>query len=123
MMGNKGAVSVRFKLGQTAIRIVNVHFHSGQSNVETRNQDFNETFANFCRPEKPTTVKGNKIMTAPVESEQAGISDDVLIFMGDLNYRINGNAKSVLQLMNKDLYEILRYNDQLFIEMKIGTIP
>jgi len=43
--------------------------------------------------------------------------------MGDMNYRINGIAKSVLQLMNKNMYEVLRYNDQLFIEMAIGSIP
>ena len=29
MMGNKGAVSVRFKVGQTSIRVINAHFHSG----------------------------------------------------------------------------------------------
>jgi len=37
MMGNKGAVTIRFKLGQTAVRVVNCHFHSGQNNVEIRN--------------------------------------------------------------------------------------
>lgn len=40
MLGNKGAVTVRFKLGQTAIRVINAHFHSGQNSVDVRNQDF-----------------------------------------------------------------------------------
>jgi len=31
MMGNKGAVTVRFKLGHTSLRIINAHFHSGQN--------------------------------------------------------------------------------------------
>jgi len=31
MMGNKGAVTVRFKLGHTSIRVINAHFHSGQN--------------------------------------------------------------------------------------------
>ena len=43
--------------------------------------------------------------------------------MGDFNYRINGNTSSVLELMNQDMYDILKYNDQLFIEMKLGRIP
>lgn len=37
MLGNKGAVTVRFKLGHTSIRVVNAHFHSGQSQIEMRN--------------------------------------------------------------------------------------
>lgn len=51
------------------------------------------------------------------------IADDALIFMGDLNYRINGNTKSVYELMKQDAYDVLRFNDQLFIEMKCGYVP
>jgi len=43
--------------------------------------------------------------------------------MGDFNYRINGNTSTIFELMKQDMYEILKYNDQLFIEMMIGKIP
>lgn len=49
MMGNKGAVTIRFKLGKTSIRVVTAHFHSGQNSVEARNKDFVEVFNAFCR--------------------------------------------------------------------------
>lgn len=50
LLGNKGAVTVRFRLGQTSIRIVNAHFHSGDSQVEMRSQEVRQTFAKFCAP-------------------------------------------------------------------------
>jgi hypothetical protein len=59
----------------------------------------------------------------PIDHAPSEIADHALIFMGDFNYRINGNPKSVIELMKQDLYDVLRYNDQLFIEMKIGTVP
>ena len=119
MMGNKGAVSVRFKLGQTSIRVINAHFHSGQNKVDVRNQDFNETYAHFCAPTLPKS-KTNMVTPLPGPAKP---SDDCLIFMGDFNYRINGNTGTIFELMKQDMYEILKYNDQLFIEMMIGKIP
>lgn len=31
MMGNKGAVTISFKVGNTSLRVINAHFHSGQN--------------------------------------------------------------------------------------------
>ena len=67
----------------TSVRIVNAHFHSGQNTVDTRNQDFKEIFNAFCCPKKS---QPNQVAPLNIQNQ----SDDVLIFMGDLNYRING---------------------------------
>ena len=36
---------------------------------------------------------------------------DVIIFMGDLNYRINGFKPSIMQAMGKDRYDLLINSD------------
>lgn len=36
---------------------------------------------------------------------------DVVIWCGDLNYRINGVVGAITHAMKKDMYEVLLYND------------
>ena len=36
---------------------------------------------------------------------------DVIVFMGDLNYRINGFKPSIMQAMGKDRYDLLINSD------------
>ena len=36
---------------------------------------------------------------------------DVILFMGDLNYRINGFKPSIMQAMGKDRYDLLINSD------------
>eukprot|EP01033_Poteriospumella_lacustris_P000216 gene216-144_t len=43
---------------------------------------------------------------------------DVVVFMGDLNYRIKGNRSIVDKLLAADMYEVLLNNDQLRNNMK-----
>lgn len=84
-MGNKGGVTIRFKLAKTSIRVITGHFHSGQHNLAARNRDMNEIFQAFCTNQS----RGQRNQVVP-SSKLPEYSDDVLIFMGDLNYRING---------------------------------
>eukprot|EP01038_Epipyxis_sp_PR26KG_P005682 gene5682-7844_t len=42
---------------------------------------------------------------------------DVVVFMGDLNYRIKGNRAIIDRLLEKDMHEVLVQNDQLRINM------
>lgn len=42
--------------------------------------------------------------------------------MGDFNYRINGVMGAISHAMKNDMYEVLAFNDQLYIEKKIGRI-
>ena len=47
---------------------------------------------------------------------------DAVIWMGDLNYRINGVVGAVVFSIKKNMYEVLMDNDQFSIERKIGRI-
>jgi hypothetical protein len=36
---------------------------------------------------------------------------DVVIWVGDMNYRINGVIGAISHAMKHDMYEVLRFND------------
>lgn len=46
----------------------------------------------------------------------------MVFWLGDLNYRINGNSKAVRHLMRSRLHEVLHANDQLRLQQKMGTV-
>ena len=48
---------------------------------------------------------------------------DVLMMLGDLNYRINGFKKSVAQAIQQNRYDLLIKCDQLNIERALGNLP
>ena len=76
-----------------------------------------ETFNHFCKPNNQKAIRNQ------AEPEFSEYSDDVLIFMGDFNYRINGEQSQVLAMMQQNMYDLLRCNDQLNLEMKLGRMP
>lgn len=45
---------------------------------------------------------------------------DLCVFMGDLNYRVEGNRQAVDVLMERGMMEVMRANDQLAIERTAG---
>ena len=47
---------------------------------------------------------------------------DACIVVGDMNYRINGTKKGICEAMSQNFFDVLHFNDQLFFEMKIGTV-
>jgi hypothetical protein len=57
-----------------------------------------------------------------VRSVDALESHDLVCWLGDLNYRINGNSKAVRHLMRSRLHEVLHANDQLRLQQKMGTV-
>ena len=48
---------------------------------------------------------------------------DMLVLLGDLNYRINGIKDSIVQAMSKNMFDVLYQNDQLYIERQLGNVP
>lgn len=57
----------------------------------------------------------SKTQIVPMQSEGT-FMPDVLLFLGDLNYRINGFKPSIMQAMGKDRYDLLINSDQLNLE-------
>ena len=52
-----------------------------------------------------------------------GVQPDLLMFFGDLNYRVNGFKESIIEAMSLDYFDVLFNNDQLMIERQLGNIP
>lgn len=52
-LGNKGAVSVSFKIGFTSIMCISCHLAAGHDNVEKRNQDFKKVYDKIIMKRDP----------------------------------------------------------------------
>ncbi|KAF6260483.1 Endonuclease/exonuclease/phosphatase [Scenedesmus sp. NREL 46B-D3] len=52
----------------------------------------------------------------------AAADHDVVFWVGDLNYRINGNSRAVRYLLRSRLHEVLHANDQLQLQQKKGRV-
>jgi hypothetical protein len=48
---------------------------------------------------------------------------DCLIFMGDMNYRINGNRNIIDKLLLANMHEVLMSNDQLTVSFEQNKLP
>eukprot|EP00128_Syssomonas_multiformis_P012082 Colp12_sorted_trinity150504_noHs@19516 len=108
MMGNKGGVSVRFKIFDSTVCFVNTHLAANMSEVARRNQDYQEV----CR----RMVFQQQTKYGP---KQTTIFDhDILFWLGDLNYRINLPDTVVKEAVKAADYEKLWAADQLLIERK-----
>ena len=116
MMGNKGAVKIEFTLARKHFLFINCHLHSGQNGVQKRNNDVDQIVQTFITGGN----RSRKNQVVPVAMHNRA---DYLVLLGDLNYRVNGFKRSILQVMQQDRYEILLQNDQLKIEMQLGNIP
>lgn len=112
MVGNKGAVKIKFDFVDKTLVFINCHLHSGQNGVGKRNNDVMQIMSRF--------VYGYSTASQIVPDVQL---PDILVLFGDLNYRVNGYKKSVVQAIEQDHYELLINCDQLKIEQTLGNIP
>lgn len=64
------------------------------------------------------TPSANNILTGKTLDEIA----DFVVFMGDLNYRINGNRSVVNKLLASEMHEVMLSNDQLRVSMAAGLV-
>ncbi|KAL7721052.1 Inositol polyphosphate 5-phosphatase [Entamoeba marina] len=94
-LANKGGVALGVKILDTTICFVNSHLAAHQEFLERRNKDWENI---------------SKIMVTYqlVEQEIALLEHDVVIWMGDLNYRIEMDDSQVRKLVNE------KKKDQLF---------
>ena len=91
---------------------INCHLHSGLNGVAKRNHDIQQIWSRFVQNRTPgKKVSTNKVQIAPAETTEPPSLPDVIVFMGDLNYRINGFKPSIMQAMGKDRYDLLIHSD------------
>eukprot|EP00057_Strongylocentrotus_purpuratus_P016572 XP_011671046.1 PREDICTED: inositol polyphosphate 5-phosphatase OCRL-1 [Strongylocentrotus purpuratus] len=122
-MGNKGAVAVRFNFHNTSFCFINSHLAAHMEEYERRNQDYHDICAR---------MKFEREHHQPLGVMQ----HDVVIWMGDLNYRINDLAVDIVKaLIDNNHFKELLLQDQLnrqrelsrvfkgFDEAPIGFLP
>ncbi|KAG5728501.1 Inositol-1,4,5-trisphosphate 5-phosphatase 1 [Termitomyces sp. T112] len=104
MSGNKGAVGIRLEYHDTSFCFLTAHLAAGHSNVEERNADY-QTIAHGLH-----FLRGKSIL-----------SHDNVIWLGDMNYRIDMENFTVRGLAERDDLDALLVADQLKQMMDEGT--
>ena len=109
---NKGAIAVRMRLHETTMCLIGCHFAAHQSHVMQRNQDFH-TLCERIR-------FGGEEEAFP---DGATVFDcDYLVWIGDMNYRIDLPGDEVRAKIAARDMEPLKEADQLMAQMKLGNV-
>ncbi|GES89205.1 type II inositol 1,4,5-trisphosphate 5-phosphatase isoform X3 [Rhizophagus clarus] len=147
MMGNKGGVAIRFRFYDSYLCFMNCHLAADPNGLERRNQDYMDLCQRLTFPintENYSTLYGwvgdyipNAVagiggmvgMTTPSTPNEniigAGqimpiFDNDHLIWMGDLNYRIDNISESgIKSMLDDNKIEALLSHDQLNRQRRI----
>ncbi|EFJ13099.1 hypothetical protein SELMODRAFT_122992 [Selaginella moellendorffii] len=110
----KGAVAVSLRYRQLRFLFLSCHLAPHEGNVGARNAQFARiTQSVFARP---NTANGCSCL------HTATAGSDLVILMGDLNYRVVGHKTSVGILIKNNLEKLLWPRDQLSREVARGNI-
>ncbi|KAL8120663.1 hypothetical protein AgCh_017732 [Apium graveolens] len=107
-LGNKGSVSIRFRLHETSFCFVCSHLASGGrvGDEKLRNSNVTDIFSRTSFPRGPTPRMPGKI-----------IDHARVILLGDLNYRISLSDAETRSLVGENEWDLLMVNDQLKKEL------
>jgi hypothetical protein len=114
VVGNKGGVGICLRLYGTSMLFVSSHLAAGQNKSKERNADFHR-----INTELPLSCD-----VPSTHDPGTALSDrfDMVFWLGDLNYRIDGNRGVVEKLIRKNAEAALRNNDQLLNQRAQGNV-
>ncbi|KAL3502123.1 hypothetical protein ACH5RR_036572 [Cinchona calisaya] len=112
-LGNKGSVSVRFRLHETSFCFVCSHLASGGrgGDEKYRNSNASEILSRTIFPRGPSLDLPRKIL-----------DHDRVVWLGDLNYRISLPESATRMLVDKGEWNALLENDQLKTKLMDGQV-
>lgn len=118
VLGNKGGVGIRFQVHETTICIVNSHLNAHESGVSRRNHDYQE-IGRKMRFEDMGLVGCYQSVMKKQSKVYMVWDHDILLWMGDLNYRIEMERKRVIKHVLSRRYDELLARDQLREQMRV----
>ncbi|KAG6390743.1 hypothetical protein SASPL_148488 [Salvia splendens] len=133
-IGNKGGVGLRLRVHDRLICFVNCHLAAHLEAVNKRNADFDHIFrtmtfsrssaaAGVSSANQAVKTSNQTTPTSPEEARPDLAEADMVIFNGDLNYRLFGiSYDEARDLVSQRSFDWLRQKDQLRAEMKAGKV-
>jgi synaptojanin len=123
MSGNKGAVSIRLDYYDTSFCFITAHLAAGHENVDERNADY-QTIVNGLHFLRGKTIDSHEyvsqVLVGHERSPQKPRSSNI-IWLADLNYRIDLDNASVRVYAEDDALDMLLAADQLNYVMNAGA--
>ncbi|GAA6010535.1 hypothetical protein JCM11491_006985 [Sporobolomyces phaffii] len=124
LMANKGVVGIRLKYKDTSLVLLNSHLAAFSSQVQQRNAQYRDIVSQlqfpFVEGEARDAWTPNLQLAETAErpnGEGWSVTEaDVLIWMGDLNYRLEMPRKEVVQLIESQTWARLHQFDQLNLQ-------
>ncbi|KAI4310853.1 hypothetical protein MLD38_035800 [Melastoma candidum] len=137
-IGNKGAVGLRVRVYGRSLCLVNCHFAAHVEAIARRNADFDHVYRTmtFSRPSSLINVEAVAALSGAQQRRAANamgpnvaegapeLSEaDMIIFLGDFNYRIEGiSYDEARDFIRQRCFDWLREKDQLRAEMEAGHV-
>lgn len=133
-IGNKGAVGLRIRLYDRTMCFINCHFAAHLEAVNRRNADFDHVYRTMtfsrlnCAAASGSSavqmLRGtNAIGNNSVEGKPELSEADMVIFLGDFNYRLDGiSYDEARDFVSQRCFDWLRERDQLRVEMAAGNV-
>lgn len=125
IVGNKGAVGIRFKMYNDYLCFVNCHLAAHPNQVLRRNQDFADLHKRLMFPIPRKTRKSRReIFSDPYWHMKGFVSVDhcdVLYWLGDFNYRVEMEGQLARIFVQHDQIDSVLEKDQMKIQKELGN--
>jgi inositol polyphosphate 5-phosphatase INPP5B/F len=140
MLGNKGCVAARLSVQDTSFCFINAHLAAHRSAVTARNNDFHSIMnrLEFFRDDEAASSASPLVSESAALSRSASLgkegpstsgsgvgvaAHDIVVFFGDLNYRLNDaiSTEDAMQLSKRGNIDKLLPFDQLNAQRKGGA--